>query len=127
MKTVHCDEYTGPRWVYRSPHRPVPLYMLPNDAVPVITPSGDSRVVTVTRPLAESFVSQWDLELVAAPEPAEEVEVKVFLKGRPGGLRANWRWELWKRGHSVYSAGGNAYTMEGAYEQARRGTVGHRG
>ena len=58
------DTYTGPRFTYRSPLRPIQPMDLPDGftAVIRIDPNQDYRTITTTTPLPERFIAQWSLE-----------------------------------------------------------------
>ena len=57
------DEYSGPRFTYYSPLRPMSVSLLPNGFTTVIELDQDERIVVTTEPLPESFVTQASLEL----------------------------------------------------------------
>ncbi len=64
-KHVWSDEYTGKRYTYYSPYRPVMAHMLPHGTTIVIKLGQDRRTVVTTEPLVESYIKQADLELKA--------------------------------------------------------------
>ena len=60
---VYDDEYTGERFTYYSPLRPIAYSLIPKECEVVIKPSLDSRTVITTNPLPDDFISQWSLEV----------------------------------------------------------------
>ena len=66
MAHVRTDEYTGPRYTYYSPLRPMMALLLPNGFTVVITMGQDERIIVTTEPLPEHFIEQLSLELRTA-------------------------------------------------------------
>ena len=60
------DTYTGARFTYRSPLRPITPTNLPDGFTVVgkIDPNQDWRTITTTTPLPSRFIAQWSLEQV---------------------------------------------------------------
>lgn len=60
---VWSDEYTGPRYTYYSPLRPISPTLLPDGYTVVISVGSDPRRITTTEALPERFIQNWSLEL----------------------------------------------------------------
>ena len=65
MAVFWSDEYTGPRYTYYSPLRPIPAHLLPAGFTTVLTSGQAQDIIVTTKPLPESFVGQASLELMA--------------------------------------------------------------
>lgn len=65
-QSVWSDEYSGPRYAYHSPLRPITATLLPQGYTVVIVLPWDPRTIITTQPLPEHFISQWSLEEVRA-------------------------------------------------------------
>ncbi len=62
-KILWDDQYTGIRYTYHSRLRPVSQLWLDDTVTRIIIPGQDDRYITVTEPLSEHIVLQYDLEL----------------------------------------------------------------
>ena len=58
---VWSDEYAGRQYIYESPYRPIPAYMLPAGMTVVVEVGRSDRVIVTTTPLPTHFVQQWSL------------------------------------------------------------------
>ena len=65
IQGVWDDEYTGPRFTYYSPLRPITATLLPTGSVVVLTVGQDPKRIVVTEPLPERFIEQWSLAVIA--------------------------------------------------------------
>lgn len=74
IHSVWSDEYTGPRYTYYSPLRPIPATLLPEGYTVVVgsTSAPDLSVITTTKPLPQRFIDQWSLELREAQKKGGE-------------------------------------------------------
>lgn len=63
IQGIWSDEYTGPKYTYYSPLRPISATLLPEGYTVVMTVGRDPRTIVTTEPLPNRFIEQWSLEV----------------------------------------------------------------